>query len=322
MSDRRIRRGFTLIELLVVMAIMSTLMGLLLPAVQKVREAGYRTECRNNMRQLSIACANYAQNTGSQYLPTGGYQPTSLPFTPPSNADERARLNLNNIPRQGKSQPWSWTYQILPFIEYVNLFEEPSNQLVQQTPIKQFACASRRAPTVSNGKFVIDYAANGGVIRPNNPNAVDANSAVFQMWQGQGTQQNPFIQVTTRLTDLRNGTSNTILIGEKYVDVDGYPGGLNSGDNEAGVGYYSTNNIRFVTVDNNGASQGSPFPDRRSTAPLPTLTERYRSFGGSHPVAMNVAFADGSVRACVYGNPNFGRAADRSNTLSNYSIED
>src|SRR5438105_2893983 len=116
MSSRRSRGAFTLIELLVVMAIIATLMGLLLPAVQKVREAAYRTECTNNMRQLSLACANYSNS--ANYLPTGGGVPPPSPLT----AADRTYNTTTGMIVQGKDQNWGWAYQILPFIEAENLY--------------------------------------------------------------------------------------------------------------------------------------------------------------------------------------------------------
>jgi prepilin-type N-terminal cleavage/methylation domain-containing protein/prepilin-type processing-associated H-X9-DG protein len=99
--DHRTRRGFTLIELLVVIAIIAILIGLLLPAVQKVREAAARTQCFNNMKQLGIACHSYQDANNSLPRNAGpGYG------------------QANNRPNS-----WSWMAQILPYIEQDNLYK-------------------------------------------------------------------------------------------------------------------------------------------------------------------------------------------------------
>jgi prepilin-type N-terminal cleavage/methylation domain-containing protein len=136
-TSRRPGRAFTLIELLVVIAIVATLLGLLVPSVQKIREAASLMTCKNNLKQIGLAMHNYhdSQNT----FPVGYYDPTSWP--PGHQTPE----GLDHGPG------WGWGAFLLPYLEQGNLYHrinfqvdvgDPSMSAVRSTPLKVFICPS------------------------------------------------------------------------------------------------------------------------------------------------------------------------------------
>jgi prepilin-type N-terminal cleavage/methylation domain-containing protein len=178
------RRGFTLIELLVVIAIIAVLIGMLLPAIQKVRAAAARSSSMNNLHQIGVGAQSYHDAYGR--MPDNGYND----LTP---------------------RDWSWAFQILPFMEQTAMFNQGTQTPGQPTGVgvKAYMCPGRGrnqystvqtntfTTTVLNGPYT-DYAIN----RVSFPN--------------------PGVRVTlSRITDLR-GTSNTIWGGEKAMDTNLY----------------------------------------------------------------------------------------------------
>src|SRR5437016_2433101 len=138
------RRAFTLIELLVVIAIIAVLIGLLLPAVQKVREAANRARCSNNLKQLALGCHSYHD----------------VFLSLPRNGDP---LSLKTGPGWGSAAAprWSWIARSLPYIEQQNLYAEagiPNDKLSQSktslaaiaTDLKVLYCPSDLSPRVRN----------------------------------------------------------------------------------------------------------------------------------------------------------------------------
>jgi prepilin-type N-terminal cleavage/methylation domain-containing protein len=184
------RRGFTLIELLVVIAIIAILIGLLLPAVQKVREAASRMQCSNSQKQLALGCHNYESAYG--YLPWNG-----------------ADSNYGSAQSNGSTYTGSWGYMILPYIEQQNFYDQlngttPSGNLL--APIKFFLDPGRGRPGVATDTSrktgpQTDFAINAQINMPDNLKAQDPNSNKKQ-----------------KVSTIIDGSSNVILIGEKSLD--------------------------------------------------------------------------------------------------------
>lgn len=256
----RCTRGFTLIELLVVIAIIAVLVALLLPAVQQAREAARRTQCKNNLKQIGLAFHNYADIY--RVLPDGGTDSGSgWPCSACCSANNRGE--------------WNWMYQILPQIEQANLTSVTSDSVIYKSPIPTYFCPSRRLPGVYGSSAKSDYAGNAGDGMTNYNGAIIRRSC----------------KNSVDLAAFTDGTSNTLLVGEKQTNIKNFGG--SGGDNEPYVNSgWDQDEIRW------GASGNNPQSDLDHPAEPPAYWSG--RFGSSHAGAFNGVMVDGSVRSISY----------------------
>jgi prepilin-type N-terminal cleavage/methylation domain-containing protein/prepilin-type processing-associated H-X9-DG protein len=307
---RSIRRGFTLIELLVVIAIIAILIGMLLPAIQKVRESASNSSCQNNLKQIGVACATY--NNVHGYLPPGGNQPSG------------------SAPPLTRVDHFSWAFWILPHIEEApiyNLADFSTNSvstanyaIMEATPINIYYCPSRRGSDTGNGKALIDYAGNAGAgelfVDPGtgqvnldaNGNPVANNNNVHGI---------PGVIIRTGKDRCRlpatipDGTSTTILIGEKRVNRAVH--GTSNSDNEAYVRPGWNGDFDMYRV-----ADEAPARDVFGSS-----TTQHRMFGSSHTNTFNVVYCDGSVRPIRFNaNLDALKAACTRRGNENYNFND
>ncbi len=225
---RRIRSGFTLIELLVVIAIIAILIGLLLPAVQKVREAAARAQCQNNLKQIGLALHNHESAMG--YFPTAGAQSQGLDYINPPEPT------------------WGWAGQILPYVEQDALhrllpqgpytWQASIRKSPVEVPIKTYNCPSRSQRVSQVASWGSIYAMNdyAGVMTewlnssdwqstvPPSSNTTQAFGGIITKgyhWRS----DNPALSVKytpVKAVTVSDGTSNTIAIAEKAVSARQY----------------------------------------------------------------------------------------------------
>ena len=307
------RSGFTLIELLVVIAIIAILMALLLPAVQQAREAARRTQSKNNLKQIGLACANFEDVY--KHLPNSGgydYSPPSANNSTPYETRSKGVVvptpNVNTfIPGYGSFRPrWgdpsdlpkfqlgSTFYSLLPYLEQVALFDDPL--LCYRTPLPVFYIPSRRDglfPIPTTDPVYPGWGYSDGGAGPCARTDYAANELVcWTTYAGWGK--------VARYRDITDGTSNTIFFGEKAMAQRAYRAnvmywdepwvlGGNGGVGRCGYELYSDFEL------NN-------FPDRANGA---GWSDAQYSCGGGNwgspsPGGPQFAMGDGSVRSISY----------------------
>jgi prepilin-type N-terminal cleavage/methylation domain-containing protein/prepilin-type processing-associated H-X9-DG protein len=291
------RKGFTLIELLVVIAIIGILIGLLLPAVQKVREAANRAKCSNNLKQVGLALHNF--HSTFEYFPPGqtGWTDTATPYpvVPGTTVGCRTCWVLYVLPYMEQTALYDQMYTWMTTNKNVQVYENESNYGVGPYPnaintiIPNLVCPSdAMSPDdgTSNTPYHEGFQGNYGLCGAGTTDLVGPNG------NGTGLGGIFYTASRTRMADITDGTSNTLAAAETVV--------VKGGDDRRGRywnSYVNTESLISTMASPNTTTGDHPY----TCVPLPmapcTSAGNYVRYARSyHAGGVNGLLADGSVR--------------------------
>lgn len=322
-SEVRARRGFTLVELLVVIAIIGVMVGLLLPAVQAAREAARRMQCSNNLKQMGLASLNYESTF--KCLPPGPLDgdPRAITTGGAPAPDGYNYSGGSTCCRAATRTGWSAQYRILPYMEQQQVYDlgrdDPpfwpnranngGEDDVARQLVPTFYCPSRRPPRAYGGFGRTDYAGNAGFFQgaPDStisfipPAPLGAPAVAVRSRAngglapgGRGGAIIWFGGFDKRaISDIRDGTSNSIIFAEKALPSDWH--GTDGGDNER---WNNAGWDECVVRWHFPPKADSQTPPIRGSGATAANWPRY--FGAAHAGGLNAVFVDGSVRTFAF----------------------
>ncbi len=297
-----LRTGFTLVELLVVIAIIGILIALLLPAVQAAREAARRAQCTNNLKQIGVALHNY-HDTYKCFAPGYICEPYGRPSGTPNSQ-------------------WAWGAFILPFLEQGALADQLQvgdiplcdaltpggvydRLAVMQNPLPAFCCPSDLGPLVHKGNDplqdrnnVWQNVAKSNYVGVNTTRRWHSGGRMTGPDMGEPSQWSSPPSVANRpngcffrdrgikISDIKDGTSNTLLIGERAFEINDPTGAPIVC--RAGVVFGNIVENEQLSIHRSLGSLVLPIN-------VPDFASCVRGFAGIHPGGINFVFADGSV---------------------------
>jgi prepilin-type N-terminal cleavage/methylation domain-containing protein len=322
---RKKMSGFTLVELLVVIAIIGVLVALLLPAIQAAREAARRNQCMSQIKQLALGCLN--THDTQKHFPTGGWgwgwvgdpdrgfglnQPGGWIYNVLPFIEQQALHDLGSDGNPDTLTPQQMKGAADVLEQPISIINCPSRRSNTPWPMKlnsaaELPNAEYREPSALAGRS--DYAMSSGTRStelnkgPDNYGAAESFQWVqkavpkwFELLDGISFQRSQI-----KIQYITDGTSQTLMIGEKFIPPSNYENGGFSGDNETWCTGWNNDNFRIIygvqtAIGSTTYNIRPPVPDVDNSSEVDVQSR----FGSAHPSVWIAAYCDGSTHAISY----------------------